>query len=471
MEAGERQIGKVDFACKAHHDVGQNALHLNTPSMDSQIDCEILIIGAGTWGCSIALELARRGHASIKVLDGSSFPSAISAGNDLNKIAEEANEPSQDDSDEDFFWHRVHQIAMAAWKHDPLFAPFYHQTGFIDAAVSDDAYQRCVEYARGEDAVLVPLNTREDFQKTMPSGVLQGPFPGWRGFWKQGGAGWVFASGALRAMHAEAVKLGVQFVTGEPQGRVERLIYNEDSKAVLGAVTLDGVSHLAKHTILSAGANSDRLFDFEGQLRPTAWTLAHIPLSQEEAALYKDLPVLYGVDRGFFIEPDAERHEMKLCDEHPGYINPVIENDNFRSVPFARHQIPAESEARMRLLLRETMPQLAEREFSFARMCWDADTVDRRFLIDRHPNVENLIVAVGGSGNGFMTCPAIGVLVADILANKADIEARVKKMLRWRPEIAVDRDWWDSQGRYGADGKVMDLREVTEWTNIQQRGC
>jgi hypothetical protein len=52
----------------------------------------ILIIGAGTWGCSIALELARRGHTGIKVLDGSPFPSAISAGNDLNKICEEGNE-------------------------------------------------------------------------------------------------------------------------------------------------------------------------------------------------------------------------------------------------------------------------------------------------------------------------------------------------------------------------------------------
>jgi sarcosine oxidase/L-pipecolate oxidase len=49
----------------------------------------ILIIGAGTWGCSIALELARRGHTGITVLDGNAFPSAISAGNDLNKIAEE----------------------------------------------------------------------------------------------------------------------------------------------------------------------------------------------------------------------------------------------------------------------------------------------------------------------------------------------------------------------------------------------
>lgn len=52
----------------------------------------ILIIGAGTWGSSTALELARRGFTGIKVLDSSSFPSAIAAGNDLNKIAEEGKQ-------------------------------------------------------------------------------------------------------------------------------------------------------------------------------------------------------------------------------------------------------------------------------------------------------------------------------------------------------------------------------------------
>ena len=49
----------------------------------------ILIIGAGTWGCSIALELARRGHTGITVLDGNDFSTSTSAGNHWNIIAEE----------------------------------------------------------------------------------------------------------------------------------------------------------------------------------------------------------------------------------------------------------------------------------------------------------------------------------------------------------------------------------------------
>jgi sarcosine oxidase/L-pipecolate oxidase len=356
---------------------------------------------------------------------------------------------------------------MQKWHHDPLFTPFYHETGFIMTAASDSGYQSCLDYQESENAPLTPLNTASDFQKTMPDGVLTGSFPNWRGFWKKSGAGWVFASGAMRAMHAEATRLGVRFITGDPEGNVTSLLYDSDRTAVLGATTADSTSHFAAQTILAAGASSTRLLDFESQLRPTAWTLAHLPLSASEAQLYRNLPVLYGVDRGFFIEPDEEKHEMKICDEHPGYVNPVANSTTgaMESVPFSRMQIPVEAEMRMRRLLHESMPQFADRPFSFARICWDADTIDRMFLIDKHPNIANLLVAVGGSGNGFMTSPAIGSIVADVLEGKEGDE-RVRQVMRWRPKLCKDRDLWDTQGRHGAEEKVMDFRDVAEWTKI-----
>jgi glycine/D-amino acid oxidase-like deaminating enzyme len=48
----------------------------------------ILIIGGGTWGCSTALHLVRRGYKSVQVLDPYEIPSPIAAGNDVNKIME-----------------------------------------------------------------------------------------------------------------------------------------------------------------------------------------------------------------------------------------------------------------------------------------------------------------------------------------------------------------------------------------------
>lgn len=53
-----------------------------------KLSSPILIVGGGTWGVSSALHLARRGYDNVTVLDSYPIPSAISAGNDINKIVE-----------------------------------------------------------------------------------------------------------------------------------------------------------------------------------------------------------------------------------------------------------------------------------------------------------------------------------------------------------------------------------------------
>ena len=155
---------------------------------------------------------------------------------------------------------------------------------------------------------------------------------------EEGRSGWVFARAALEAVHAEAERLGIKFVAGSLKEKVEALLYSDDGSTILGTRTADRVEHTVDRTILAAGANSGFLFDFERQLRPTAWTLAHIPLTPGEARVYKDLPVLFNVERGFFIELDASNHEMKICDKHPGYCNFVRVDGELRSVPFARQR-------------------------------------------------------------------------------------------------------------------------------------
>lgn len=169
-------------------------------------------------------------------------------------------------------------------------------------------------------------------------------------------------------------------------------------------------------------------------------------------------------------EPDAQNGELKFVDEHPGYCNFVKDpkTGEERSIPFAKHQIPRDSELKAREFLRETVPQIADRPFSFARICWDADTPDRQFLIDHHPKYESLVVAVGGSGNGFMMMPAVGVAVADEL--EGILELKLKHGFRWRPETAVGRDLRDTQNRFGGDGDVRDFQKVEEWTHVAAAG-
>jgi sarcosine oxidase/L-pipecolate oxidase len=81
--------------------------------------------GGGTMGSSTALHLIRSGYnpANITVLDVYPIPSSQSAGHDLNKIMSIRirNKPDALLSVE----------ALDMWNNDPLFSPFFHNTGVV----------------------------------------------------------------------------------------------------------------------------------------------------------------------------------------------------------------------------------------------------------------------------------------------------------------------------------------------------
>lgn len=363
--------------------------------------------------------------------------------------------------------------AAKGWTNDPVFSPFYHETGYIVAASSPAVLKNLeTREIRHHPDAFTPLTTAEAFRATMPEGVLTGPFKDWHGFYKRHGAGWVHARKALVAAFTEAARLGVRFLTGNPQGEVTKLLHSGSD--VVGVETADGVKHHADRTILAAGAAATQLLDFQNQLRPTAWTLAHIPMTADEARLYKNLPVLFNIEKGFFMEPDEDRHEIKICDEHPGYCNWVEPSSSAsdsprQSTPFAKEQIPKSAARRMTDFLRDTMPHLADRPFTHARLCWCADTPNRAFLITYHPSYPSLLLAAGDSGHGFMHMPSIGGFIADSLEGVLD--ERLERSWRWRPDTA--QGFWGDQtlGRFGAENKMLDVREteMTGWTNIPPR--
>ncbi|KAH8201415.1 hypothetical protein TruAng_004415 [Truncatella angustata] len=437
-------------------------------------DSSIVIIGAGTWGTAIAYRLAKRGYTKVTVLDSYEFPSAVAAGNDVNKILEEAYEPpSQDQDDRSYAWAVIEHMATKIWKDDPVYSAHYHNTGFIYAAVGDDAYAKVKESCDKTPEIYEPLEDAAAIKATAPDGVFKGDFDGWRGYIRRNTAGWVEARDTIIDTHAEATKMGVKFICDPVKGKVLRFLYS-DAGDVTGAMTADIVKHEAHTTILAAGASSSSLLDFQDQLRPTAWTLAHVALTQEEiqSGAYNELPVLYGVDKGFFISPPksefaAGTPELKICNEHPGFIHLVSDGISRFPKPavMQRNAIPLPAAEDMRSFLRGTLPQLADRPLLRPRLCWDADTPDRLFLLSRHPRHPSLFIAAGGSGNGFMYSPAVGMLVVDLI--EGQVEDRLAKTLGWRPETAEERDWFDVQGRYGGTGKVVDLKAFKddEWTS------
>ncbi|KIL94379.1 proline dehydrogenase [Fusarium avenaceum] len=429
---------------------------------------KILIVGGGTWGCSTALYLARRGYTNVTVLDVNHIPSPISAGHDVNKIAGGLNEPDSKGDDEDAIWQALGYAAAQGWTKDPVFMPYCHDTDYVVSGSTPESIKQVVDDEVGDKInEFTPLNTAEGFRNTMPPGVLTGDFTGWKGFFKSKGSGWVHARNALTAAFEESKRLGVTFITGSPEGHAKRLLIEDGD--VQGAKTADGTEHRADRTILSAGASAEMFLDFENQIRPTAWTLGHIQMTPEEAKLYRNLPVLFNINKGFFMEPDEDLHQLKMCDEHPGYCNWVTKPGSKYpvSVPFAKHQIPLESERRMKEFLKDTMPQLADRPLVHARICWCADTQDRMFLITYHPRHPSLVVASGDCGTGYKHITSIGKFISDCM--EGNLEERFVKYWRWRPEKFTEFWGKDPLDRFGADDTIMDLpkSDTKGWTDIK----
>lgn len=85
----------------------------------------VVIGGAGTIGSSTALHLIRAGYTpqNITVLDVYPFPSAQSAGNDLNKIMGIRVSSKAE--------IQLSLEAVDMWDNDALFKPFFHRTGRV----------------------------------------------------------------------------------------------------------------------------------------------------------------------------------------------------------------------------------------------------------------------------------------------------------------------------------------------------
>lgn len=113
--------------------------------------------------------------------------------------------------------------------------------------------------------------------------------------------------------------------------------------------------------------------------------------------------------------PDLESRGCKLAFDRHG---PAIDPDA------GDRQLTAEGIAEARQFLAERFPALKNAPLNESRVCQYENTSNGDFLIDRHPQWENIWLVGGGSGHGFKHGPAIGEYVAARILNRADPEPR-----------------------------------------------
>ena len=407
----------------------------------------ILIVGAGTFGLSTAYHLAKAGYKSVTVLEKSSaIPPEDSAGNDLNKIIRAEYE--------DPFYTDLALDAIREWK-TPLFAPYYHQTGYLLCNSSRAPEKSKASLAKALTSVsshpafkdgISAVESRDDIRAVAP--VLDGPMR-WKGYFNRL-AGYVHSADALRAIYAGCCALGVQTHLGDG---VASLITSADGETCLGARTASGKEYHADRVVLALGASLGAVLPRIGkQVTAKGYSVGHVQLTQQEAAGLRGIPVTYARDLGFFFEPDPRTHLLKLCPSGAGYTSFLPDG---RSVsPQGGEEdsnwIPEQDEERIKTLLRDTLPGLADRPLVKKKVCWIADTADSEYVIDYVPRQKNLVVATGDSGHAFKMLPVFGSWVKKLL------ERGGQDLPRWR--------WKEGQDASGEVswrvGQTIDLKDV-----------
>ncbi|KFX97637.1 hypothetical protein V490_02687 [Pseudogymnoascus sp. VKM F-3557] len=420
-------------------------------------DGHVAIIGSGAWGLSTALHLRRAGYLNITVFDrAAQIPSCYSAGWDINKIVRAEYE--------DEFYSKLSLEAIAEWK-GPLFAPHYHQTGYI-VATSGNAPKKVTKHLEKALASIETgptfaggirrLHDAKDFNDY--AWQFSGPMSGFKGYYNRV-AGYVHSSDVMKAVWEHCASQGVKFILGEDKGAVVSLNYSGESKCV-GVTTRDGKQHPADLTICAAGAYTASLVPSIGNFTTArCWSVAHVQLTEEEANLLRGIPTTNIRDLGFFFEPDPKTKLFKLCPLGIGYTN--TNKDTGVSLPPIDLRstrpdfIPIKDEEKLRQLLHETLPWMADRPFVDKRLCWFSDTRDSNYCIDFVPDTgKSVICLAGDSGHGFKMMPIFGRWVVDLIhAGKQDA-----LRWQWRETDLRGENWADDVSwRIGTGAELRDL--------------
>lgn len=396
----------------------------------------VLVIGAGAFGMSTALELNARGY-QVHVLDrASKLPALDAASTDINKIIR------FDYGNQRYYMTLAHEAMKhwRAWNQEYPDDPYFVECGLIvltEGQMEDGSFE-ADSWREIQNMGLAPLKRLKGVSS------IESRFPAYTGktMFKDGyfnpSAGYADSGLTMERLYRKCLAAGVQFTLGQ-DGEFKEFLRNEKGEAS-AVVTKSGKIHTGDTFILATGSWTSA-FVPETALEAHGQAVIHIkvPAHLREKYSSKNFPVFaYDIAKtGFYGFPvHAKTGLMKIARHASGYSRNVsIGSGIERSVPLTavddpNQTIPVIAYQELKSFVQKFFPDLADQPFYSSRICWYSDSVDGDFVIDFLPSCKNVLVASGGSGHAFKFTPILGQLVADRLEHQRD--RNLLDIFKWR---------------------------------------
>ena len=354
-------------------------------------ECDIAIIGAGVMGAAAACELARNG-ARVALIDQAQLPNPRAASTDHSKVFRFAYP--------DTLYARLAVEALAAWRalEAETGARLLTPTGLLLMGKAESRVESETAAAlqalgldaemrtNAEAAARFPQFNPAAFAHAVldPSGAITN------------------AERAVRTMIALARERGVAILESVRVAGVEQA-----ASAKVRIITEAGGPILCRRALIASGPWTRRLLPFlASRLVTTRQEVVYFePRSHHEAFTVGRFPIFIDFGSGFYGFPIHPANSMKIGNHHRG--QPVEMDDE--------SAVGDEFIVRCREFFAEFIPVLATADVRETRICVYNNTPDDDFIIDWHPDVENVLLATGFSGHGFKFGPVVGRISAELL--------------------------------------------------------
>jgi sarcosine oxidase, subunit beta len=375
---------------------------------DLPATAEIVIIGAGIMGCSIAYHLADRGVADVVVLERDAIgrgATADAAGGIRLQFSTETN-------------IRLSQISLDYWEHfDERFDTSinFRQQGYLFLLTKEDEIDVFRANLALQQSLGVPSRwvTPEEISALNPAVLLDDVL---------GGTfcpvdGWADTSTSTMGFARAARRRGVRILEDTPVTGVD-----VDSGRVTGVRTPRG-SIASSIVICCAGPQTRRVGALAGLDIPILPYRRMSFITEPFDAIPASVPMTIEFGRSLYFHPESNGFLFGMSNaEEPSSEDKSVDDD----------------------WMATTVEALVERapvfEHATVLRGWAGFyevTPDDNPVLGHVPELEGFVVAAGFSGHGFMQGPAIGIGIAELII---DGETRTVDLSAFRPGRFAEGD-------------------------------
>ncbi len=348
----------------------------------------VVVIGAGAFGAWTALHLREMGHA-VTLLD------AYGPGNSRATSGDETRQIRMGYGDRELY-ARSAQRAMDAWRarEAEFGVPLLVPTGRLQLSRDWTPALRATEAMLTRLGARVEAMTQDDLRKRYPQMNPEGMGVGLL----EPGAMVIRAKQAIVTVAKTFTQKGGTIAIERAQpGRA-------DGRQLVDLETGNGTRVSAQTFVFACGPWLPRLFPalLGSRIKVPGRDVFYFGLPAGDARLAAPNFPNFSEDR-YYGFPSVDGRGLKVCPTTgPATFDP--DTDERIVSPHEVHR------ARAFLALR--FPSLKDQPITETRVCQLENTSDEHFIIDRHPDYDNVLIAGGGSGHGFKHGPVIGNYIA-----------------------------------------------------------